>query len=135
MSGVDGRLGLADYLSGIRAELVKAQRQASSDGLRLGVEEITIELNVAYTVSVTGEATAGLHAKFWVLEVGDASGKAGAEWERERTQRLTLTLRPRVEEAVTDSAGIATVRTRGLDVSGVLAAAEEQPQIPGPLKP
>jgi len=131
VGGVGGRLGLADYLSGIRAELAEAQRRAAPDGLRLGVEEITIELNVAYTVSVTGEASAGVHAKFWVLEVGDASGKAGAEWERERTQRLTLTLRPRVEEAVTDSAGIATVRTRGLDVSGVLAPNEERPEIPG----
>jgi hypothetical protein len=129
VSEVKGRIGLADYLAGIRAELDEAQRQAAHDDLRLGVEEITVELDVAYTVSVTGEASAGIKAKFWVLEIGEASAKAGTEWDRARTQRLTLTLRPRVEQAVTDGTGTTKITTRGLDVSGALAAGEESPRL------
>ena len=128
----EDRIGLADYLSDLRAELSEAQSRAAGDSLKLGVEEISLTLEVAYTLIKAGEASAGAKAKFWVFAETEAGVKGSLSSERASTQQLTLTLKPRVEQVVIDQRGQQTTVTRGLDVEGSLAAGEEQPTLPSP---
>jgi len=127
----DERIELAEYVSALRAELSKAQSQASADSLKLGVEGITLELNVAYTLTKTGEASAGVKAKFWVLELGEAGAKGSLSSSHTRTQRLLLTLKPRVEQEFVNREGQTITMTRGVDVTGGLEETEENPDITG----
>jgi len=126
-----GRLGLADFLSDLREELGEAQSRAEGQSLRLEVAEVAVSLDVGVTVVRTGEASAGVRAKFWVLG-GEAGVKGGLSSERMRTQHLTLTLKPRTEEIVVDETGQARVIRRGVDVAGEFAAGEERPALPAP---
>src|SRR2546430_9803672 len=59
------RIGLAAFLTDLRAELSEAQTRAAGDSLKLGVEEISLTLEVAYTLTKGGEASTGVQAKFW----------------------------------------------------------------------
>jgi Trypsin-co-occurring domain 2 len=133
MAEVD-RIGLAAFLTDLRAELSEAQSRAADDPLKLGVEEITLTLEVAYTLTKAGEASAKVKAHFWVFASAEAGVKGSLSSERAGTQQLTLTLKPRVEQVVIDSQGQQTMVTRGLDVEGTLAASEEQPAPPPPAR-
>ena len=126
----EDRIGLADFLTDLRAELSEAQSRAAGDSLKLGVEEISLTLEVAYTLTKAGEASAGGKAKFWVFAEAEAAVKGSLSSERVRTQQLTLTLKPRVEQVAVDQQGQTTVTTRDLDVEGTLAAGEEQGILP-----
>jgi hypothetical protein len=128
----EDRIGLAEFLTDLRAELSEAQSRASDDPLKLGVEEISLTLEVAYTLTRGGEASAGVRAKFWVLASAEAGVKGSLSYERTGTQQLTLTLKPRLEQIVIDRQGQQTMVTRGVDVEGALAAGEEQPAPPSP---
>jgi hypothetical protein len=128
MGKSEGEIGLAEFLTDLRAELSQAQALAAGDPLKLGVEEISLTLEVAYTLTNSGEASAGAKAKFWVLASAEASVKGTRSAERARTQQLTLTLKPRMEQV-----GDVTV-SRGVDVEGRVAAHEEQPAIPSPAE-
>jgi hypothetical protein len=128
----DGRIGLADFLADLREELSEAQSRAAGDSLKLGVEEISLTLEVAYTLAKAGEASAGVKAKFWVFASAEAGVKGSLSSERARTQQLTLTLKPRVEQVVIDQQGRQTTVTRGVDVEESFAAGEEQPALPNP---
>ena len=50
----EDRIGLADFLTDLRAELSEAQSRAAGDSLKLGVEEISLTLEVAYTLAKGG---------------------------------------------------------------------------------
>ena len=126
----EDRIGLADFLTDLRAELSVAQSRAAGDSLKLGVEEISLTLEVAYTLTKAGEASAGVKAKFWVFAEAEAGVKGSLSSDRARTQQLTLTLKPRVEQTVTDERGQQTTVTRGVDVEGSLAPREEQATLP-----
>lgn len=126
------RIGLAEFLTDLRAELSEAQSRASDDPLKLGVEEISLTLEVAYTLTKGGEASAGVKAKFWVFASAEVGVKGSLSSERANTQQLTLTLKPRLEQVVVDQQGQQTMVTRGVDVEGSLAAGEEQPTLPSP---
>ena len=126
----EGRIGLAEFLTDLRAELSEAQSRAAGDALKLGVDEISLTLDVAFTLTKGGEASAGVKAKFWVFASAEASAKGSLSSERARTQQLTLTLKPRVEQVVVDQQGQQTTITRGVDVEGSLAAGEERPVLP-----
>ena len=128
----EDRIGLADFLSDLRAELSEAQSRAVGDPLKLGVEEISLTLEVAFTLTKAGEASVGAKAKFWIFAEAKAEVKGSLSSERARTQQLTLTLKPRVEQVVIDQQGQQTTVARGLDVEGSLAAGEEQPALPSP---
>jgi hypothetical protein len=133
MGEPEGRIGLADFLTDLRAELSEAQSRASGDSLKLAVEEISLTVDVAYTLSKGAEASAGIRARFWVLASAEADMKGNFSSERTRTHQITLTLKPRVEQAVLDEHGRQMTLTRGVDVEGRFAAGEEQPQIPAPF--
>ena len=128
MSELDDRIGLAEYLTSLRAELSEAQSRASGDPLKLGVEQVTVALDIAYTLTKSGEASGSLKAKFWVLELG-VGAKGTVSASDTRTQRLTLTLKPRVEEVITDQEGRRITLTRGVDVAGQIAKGEESPKL------
>lgn len=130
----EDRIGLAEFLTDLRKELSQAQSQAAGDSLKLGVEEISLTLEVAYTLTKAGETSAGVKAKFWVFASAEAGVKGSLESERARTQQLTLTLKPRVEQVVIDQQGQQTTVTRGVDVEGTLASGEEQPVLPPPAR-
>lgn len=126
----EDRIGLADFLTDLRAELSEAQSRAADDSLKLGVEEISLTLEVACTLTKGGEASAGVKAKFWVFASADAGVKGTLSSERASTQQLTLTLKPRLEQVVIDQKGQQTTVTRGVDVEGALAEGEEKPTLP-----
>ena len=75
MAEVD-RIGLADFLTDLRAELSEAQSRAAGDSLKLGVEEISLTLEVAYTLTKAGKTSAGVKAKFWVFASAEAGSRA-----------------------------------------------------------
>ncbi len=133
-----GAVGLADFLTALRAELADAQRRAEADTddpLRLRVGPIEVSLEVAFTVEKAGEAGAGLRAKFWVLEFGEASLKGSLSTRNMSTQKVTLTLTPRLERTVVDEQGQAHAISSEVDVSGLVAAAEGRvviPEVPRP---
>lgn len=118
----ENRIGLADFLSDLRAELAEASRRAGSESLKLGVEELTVSLEVGVTVGGTVGGSATAKAKFWVFASTEAQLQAGASRHVMTTQHLTLTLKPRI-----DSGGA----TRGVDVEGAFAPDEERPSLPG----
>jgi hypothetical protein len=126
VNNLDHPIGLAEYLTYLREELSEAQSRASGDPLKLGVQEITVALDIAYTLTKSGEASAALKAKFWVLASAEAGAKGSLASSNTRTQRLTLTLKPRLEEVSVDQAGV-MVMTRGLDVEGQIEKDEENP--------
>lgn len=116
----DGALGLADFLSDLRAELAEASKRAENDSLKLGVEQVTVLLDVAVTVAKKGEASGKARAKFWVFASVEGGVTGERSSQRAATQHLTLTLKPRIGSI------------RGLDVSGELEQGEENPQLPVP---
>jgi hypothetical protein len=129
---LDGALGLADFLSDLRAELAEASSRAEHDSLKLGVEEVTVSLDVAVTIASKDEATAKASAKFWVFASVEGGVKGERSSQQVSTQHLTLTLKPRTEEVLLDETGEARVIRRGVDVTGVIERDEESPQLPVP---
>jgi hypothetical protein len=127
MAEFEGWIGLAEFLADLRTELSQAERRAAKDSLKLGVEEISLTLELAYTLTKAGEASAGVRAKFWVLASAGADVKGRMSSERVRTQQLTLTLKPRTEQSVIDQQGRQMSVTRGVDVEGRLVEGEERP--------
>jgi Trypsin-co-occurring domain 2 len=128
--GFDGALGLADFLSDLRAELAEASRRAENDSLRLGVEEVTVSLDVAITLANKGEASAKATAKFWVLASVEGGVRGEHSSQRAATQHLTLTLKPRTEKVIIDPSGEPRVVRRDVDVAGALEADEQNPRLP-----
>ena len=124
-----GTLGLADFLSDLRAELAEASRRAEGQALRLGVDEVTLSLDIGITLTTIGEASAKVGAKFWVFASAEGSVRGERSSERMTTQHLTLTLRPRIEEVVRDNSGREKVRIRGVDVGGAFAEGEDRPDL------
>lgn len=80
-----GRIGLAEMISTLRAELDKAQK-AAPESSPLEVREIDLE--VSFTHSREGTAKGGV--KFWVYEAG-VEGKLASE----RVHKVTLRLGPK----------------------------------------
>jgi hypothetical protein len=122
-SGFETVIGLADFLSDLRDELEKASGRAEGESLKLGIEELTVSLDVGVTVGQKAGGSGAVKAKFWVFASAEAKLQAEASHERVTTQHLTLTLKPRI-----DKAGA----TRGVDVEGEFAEGEQQPKLPGP---
>lgn len=124
-----GALGLADFISDLRAELAEASRRAEGHALRLEVDEVTLSLDVGVTLTTTGEASAKVSAKFWVFASAEAGVRGERSSERMTTQHLTLTLKPRIEEVVRDESGREKVRIRQVDVGGAFAVDEDRPDL------
>jgi hypothetical protein len=128
----NGALGLADFLSDLRAELAEASKRTEGDPLKLGVEEVTVDLDVAVTIAKKGEVSAKAAAKFWVFASVEGGVKGERSSQQVATQHLTLTLKPRTEEVITDEHGRMRVMRRGVDVTGAMGTGEERPDLPAP---
>lgn len=128
--GLEGRgLELVEFLGDLRAELQEAQDRAlaasppgTPNALRLGVDEITVTLEVAHERTLTGEVSGKVTGKFWVFGSAEAGASGGVQRARSGTQTLTLTLKPRLEVIVDGS----TERV-DLEVQGEVGAGEYQP--------
>jgi len=72
----EGALGLAAFLSDLREELAEASRRAEHQSLKLGVEEVTVELDVAVTLAKRGEATVRRTA-WWISRIPRGSNPVG----------------------------------------------------------
>jgi hypothetical protein len=131
----EGALGLADFLYDLRAELAEASKRAEGDSMKLGVEEVTVSLDVAVTIASKGEASAKARAKFWVFAMVEGGVRGERSSQHMTTQHLTLTLKPRTEEVIIDEHGTARVIRRGVDVTGAIGAGEERPDLPAPGRP
>jgi hypothetical protein len=79
------RIGLAEAIAALRAELTAALEQAEGEQLTFPVEGIQLELHVGVTQDASGHGG----VRFWVVELG-----AGAGLVREQIQRVTVTLGP-----------------------------------------
>ena len=136
--GEPAGLGLTEFLTDLRADLQSAQKQAGTlegngeGGLRLGVEEITVTLEVAHVATRSGEVSGKVKGKFWVFGSAEAGVKGAMERQRSGTQTLTLTLRPRVDKVTKDEHGNKVVSQAGVDVKGNLAEGEQTPKTPSP---
>lgn len=128
----DGGLRLADFLSDLRAELAEASKRAGNDSLRLGVEQVTVSLDVVVTVAKKGEASANAKAKFWVFASVEGGVTGERSSQRAATQHLAVTLKPRIEKVEIDETGGVSLTTRGVDVAGELEQSEENPELPVP---
>jgi hypothetical protein len=124
----EGKLGLADFLSDLRAELDEAAKRAEGGPLKLEVAEIALSLDVAFTVGRKGEGSAKAAAKFWVFASAEGSVKGELSSARVDTQHLLLTLKPRIDETWVDESGTLQRASRGVDVSGTVESDEENPE-------
>jgi hypothetical protein len=126
-------LELADFLADLRVQLGTAEERAEGSSLRLSVDEVTISLDVAVTTGRKGGGSGKVSAKFWVMNA-ELGGTGEFSSQRVRTQHLTLTLKPRIEQVTYDAEGqVQQVTTRKLEVAGTLDEDEEAPQVHGGL--
>jgi hypothetical protein len=86
-----GEMSLADAIRGLRAQLREALDEGAGEPLRLEVDSIVLELEVALSTSGQAEAKAGL----WTVLTAGVS----ADHSRASTHRLTLTLAPKLDGA------------------------------------
>jgi hypothetical protein len=96
----------------------------------LGVDEVTVTLEVAHMATMSGEVSGKVTGKFWVFGSAEAGAKGSHQRERSGTQTLMLTLRPRIDTVTVDDRGRETKTSTGLDVHDRVAAVEQQAQVP-----
>jgi hypothetical protein len=83
------RLGLAETVEALRAELAAAAKAGAGTGFQFPVAGLQLEFHVA--VTKTGEGKAGV--RFWVVELG-----GGGSYAREEIQTVRVTLGAPVDE-------------------------------------
>lgn len=123
----EGKLGLADFLSDLRAELDEAARRAEGESLKLEIDQVTLSLDVAFTIGKKGEGSAAAKAKFWVFASAEVNAKGELSSQRVNTQHLSLTLKPQIEDIWVDESGVVQRFRRKADVSGEVGSDEENP--------
>jgi hypothetical protein len=82
------RLGLAETVQALRAELVRAAAELPTAEFQFPVTGVELEFHIGVTTS--GEGNAGV--RFWVVELG-----AAGSYAREEVQKVTVTLGPPVD--------------------------------------
>jgi hypothetical protein len=91
---VDGLVGLAAALEGLREELEVARLSGEGRQVRFEVSEVTLTVETVASRETDGSGK----IRWWVIEAG-----GGAKAGREQTQTLTLTLVPKLRELSGDS--------------------------------
>ncbi len=86
---MDDGVELGRAVEALGKQLYELTKTVDGEDLRFEVESVEVELKVGVTKGGVG----GVTAKFWVLEV---EGKG--TYEAERTQTVTLTLKPRLKD-------------------------------------
>lgn len=85
MSDMTERIGLADWITSLRAELQQAQKEGVGKELQFAVGPLDLEFEMTATREADGKA--GI--KFWLVELG-----GGAKASSGVTQRVKMTLSP-----------------------------------------
>ena len=83
--GVRRQVG-ACRLSDLRAELDEAIKRAEGERLKVELEQVTVSLDVAFTVGKKGEGSAEAGAKFWVFASAEGGVKGELSSQRVDTQ-------------------------------------------------
>ena len=96
-------LELADVITALRKELIKAQQDGDGENIRFNVNNVEVELETV----VTKEADGKLGIKFWVVEAN-----AGGKYQNASKQKIKLSLE--AVEVIVNSDGTKT--TRGLKI-------------------
>jgi hypothetical protein len=130
MSDETGLVGLAQFIQDLRAELEQARAAADGQSLQLAVDEVELAVDVVYTATRSAETSAKIGAKFWVVASAEAGAKGALGSTQGSTQRITLKLKPRIDELTVDESGTESITTRSLEVQGAFAAREERPALP-----
>ena len=79
------RIGLAEMLTELRAQLLKARGEGADETLKFEIADVEIEVEIATTKEAEGKGG----VKFWVY-----NAEAGVAASQGTTQRLKLKLRP-----------------------------------------
>jgi len=85
-------LELADVITALRKELIKAQQDGDGENIRFNVNNVEVELETV----VTKEADGKLGMKFWVVEAN-----AGGKYQNASKQKIKLTLQAVTVDPVT----------------------------------
>ena len=80
-----GRIGLAETIEALRAELAEAEKKGQGDDVRFRVGPISLEFHVG----VQREGGVEGKLRFWVVELG-ATGR----YTTESIQKISVTLNP-----------------------------------------
>ncbi len=86
--GTQSKVGLADAVEALRAELSEAMARAHDQEIQFPVGAIEVEFQIG-VVTREAEGKAGL--RVWVLELG-----GGVSYTRESVQKITVSLEPPV---------------------------------------
>jgi hypothetical protein len=79
------KIELAEMLTELRAQLLKARGEGAGEALKLEISDVEIEVQIATTKEAEGKGG----VKFWVY-----NAEAGVAASEGTTQRLKLKLRP-----------------------------------------
>ena len=91
-AGSHSHLRFADFLTGLRAELSRAQAQAEEDGLRFGIDQITVELDLFCDPA---SSDASRRRSTMEFRVGVPWVQDNARAGQVPTQRVSVRLSPR----------------------------------------
>jgi len=94
----DVQLGLSEFLTELVTELSKARTQSEKDNLNYGVDAVTLELDVAFTLTQSADTPTKMKPEFWVLQRGSRDAEDGLPSAQWNMQRLILRLTPKLED-------------------------------------
>ncbi|MBP6733643.1 MAG: hypothetical protein KA142_02930 [Chromatiaceae bacterium] len=94
----DARIGLSEFLAQLVAELSKARSQTEKDNLNYSMDVVTLELDIAYTLTQSADAPTKVKPEFWVLRSGSRDTEEGLPSAQWNMQHLILRLTPRLED-------------------------------------
>ena len=93
----NARLGLSEYLTELVAELSEV-RLTEKDNLTYDLNGVTLELDIAYTLTQPANGRTKVKPEFWVLRSGPGGAEHGLPSAQWNMQRLTLRLTPRPDD-------------------------------------
>jgi hypothetical protein len=99
--GSDARIGLSEFLAQLVAELSKARSQTEKDNLNYSVDAVTLELDIAFTLTQSAETPNKVKPEFWVLRRESRDVEEGLPSAQGTMQHLILRLTPRLEDVNT----------------------------------
>lgn len=88
-------LGLAEYLTALSAELHSASAQAELHDLPFGVDGVTLEIDISFTLARNAESRSTRELEFWVTAATAQANNRSAPAPHRGMQRLTIRLSPR----------------------------------------
>ncbi len=100
--GFVARIGLAEYLTGLQAELSKACTQAVLEDLKFSVDGGTLELDISFTLTESAESPTTTKPEYWVIGSTVQEAKDDAGTTHRDMQHLIVRLASRPEAIDTE---------------------------------